>query len=82
MSRPPRLILPAVPLHIIQRGNNRGACFAGTTDYLVYLTLLRKYAAEKGLTGSEALESGMQEKEREFGNLDRRSTRGLTVALS
>nr|WP_308789239.1 transposase [Telluria antibiotica] len=46
MSRPSRLILPAVPLHIIQRGNNRGACFAGTTDYLVYLTLLRKYAAE------------------------------------
>jgi putative transposase len=46
MSRPPRLILPAVPLHIIQRGNNRVACFAGTTDYLVYLTLLRKYAAE------------------------------------
>ena len=46
MSRPTRLILPAVPLHIIQRGNNRGPCFAGTADYLVYLTLLRQYAAE------------------------------------
>jgi putative transposase len=46
MSRHPRLILPAVPLHIIQRGNNRGLCFAGTSDFLVYLTLLRQYAAE------------------------------------
>jgi putative transposase len=46
MSRHKRLILPAVPLHIIQRGNNRGPCFAGTADYLVYLTLLRQYAAE------------------------------------
>jgi putative transposase len=46
MSRHPRLILPAVPLHIIQRGNNRGPCFAGTADFLVYLTLLRQYAAE------------------------------------
>jgi putative transposase len=46
MSRQKRFILPAVPLHIIQRGNNRGPCFAGTADYLVYLTLLRQYAAE------------------------------------
>jgi putative transposase len=46
MSRHPRLILPAVPLHIIQRGNNRGPCFAGTADFLVYLALLRQYAAE------------------------------------
>jgi putative transposase len=46
MSRPTRLILPAVPLHIIQRGHNRGPCFAGTADYLVYLTLLRQYAVE------------------------------------
>jgi putative transposase len=50
MSRHPRLILPAVPLHIIQRGNNRGPCFAGTSDFLVYLTLLRQYAAETGCT--------------------------------
>jgi len=46
MSRPQRLILPAVPLHIIQRGNNRTPCFATTADYLVYLTLLRQYTAE------------------------------------
>jgi putative transposase len=46
MARRPRLILPAVPLHIIQRGNNRHPCFACETDYLVYLTLARQYAAE------------------------------------
>jgi putative transposase len=45
MARRPRLVLPAVPLHIIQRGNNRNPCFASETDYLVYLTLLRRYAA-------------------------------------
>ena len=46
MSRRPRLVLPAVPLHIIQRGNNRSPCFACETDYRVYLSLLRQYAAE------------------------------------
>lgn len=45
MARRPRLVLPAVPLHIIQRGNNRNPCFASETDYLVYLSLLRQYAA-------------------------------------
>lgn len=45
MARRPRLVLPAVPLHIIQRGNNRAPCFVHQTDYLVYLTLLRQYAA-------------------------------------
>lgn len=46
MARCKRLVLPAVPLHVIQRGNNRSACFAGMGDYLVYLSLLREYAAE------------------------------------
>jgi putative transposase len=46
MTRRPRLVLSAVPLHIIQRGNNRAPCFACETDYLVYLALARQYAAE------------------------------------
>ncbi|HEX8786512.1 MAG TPA: transposase [Telluria sp.] len=46
MARRKRLVLPAIPLHIIQRGNNRSPCFAGDADYLVYLSLLRKYATE------------------------------------
>jgi putative transposase len=47
MARPVRLILPGVAVHIIQRGNNRGACFSEDSDYLTYLGylrhLLRKY---------------------------------------
>lgn len=27
MARRPRVLLPGIPLHIIQRGNNRSACF-------------------------------------------------------
>jgi len=44
MARRPRLVLPAVPLHIIQRGNNRSCCFESEADYLVYLSLLQQYA--------------------------------------
>jgi putative transposase len=44
MARRPRLVLPDVPLHIIQRGNNRQACFDGESDHRVYLDLLRQSA--------------------------------------
>jgi REP-associated tyrosine transposase len=37
-----RLILPGVAVHIIQRGNNRAACFRSDSDYLVYLAHLRQ----------------------------------------
>jgi len=36
------LILPGVAVHVIQRGNNRAACFLGDSDYLVYLAHLRQ----------------------------------------
>lgn len=42
MPRSLRLILPGVAVHIIQRGNNRGACFRSDSDYLVYLAHLRQ----------------------------------------
>ena len=45
MSRPPRLELPGVPLHVIQRGNNRAACFFGEVDRRFYLQCLAKSAA-------------------------------------
>jgi putative transposase len=48
MPRPPRIVLPSVPLHIIQRGNNRVACFASHNDYLVYLDMLRECAFDCG----------------------------------
>lgn len=44
MPRQPRLALPGIALHIVQRGNNRGRCFSEDTDYLCYLTYLRKFA--------------------------------------
>lgn len=50
MARHPRLILPGVALHVVQRGNNRSACFREDGDYLTYLGHLRhlsgKYECE------------------------------------
>lgn len=46
MARRPRLVLPAAPLHIIQRGNNRSPCFICEADHLVYLSLAHRYATE------------------------------------
>ena len=44
MPRLSRLILPGVAVHIIQRGNNRVACFRQDSDYLMYLAHLRQLA--------------------------------------
>ena len=48
MSRYPRPVLEGVPLHIIQRGNNRNPCFFSTSDYQVYLSLLAQSASAAG----------------------------------
>jgi len=48
MPRRPRLSLPNVPLHIIQRGNNRQACFYADEDYKFYLDWLTEHAAKMG----------------------------------
>ena len=37
MPRRPRIIAPNTPQHIIQRGNNRQACFYADEDYQFYL---------------------------------------------
>jgi putative transposase len=44
MARLPRLTLPGVPHHVIQRGNNRQAIFSGTSDYAFFLDLLAENA--------------------------------------
>jgi putative transposase len=44
MPRRTRLVVPDIPLHIIQRGNNRNNCFFENSDYLVYLDLLGRSA--------------------------------------
>ena len=45
MARPPRLVLPGVAVHIIQRGNDRQACFREDSDYIVYLHHLGRLCA-------------------------------------
>ena len=42
MSRHARLKIAGHPLHVLQRGVNRSACFAGTRDYELYLGLLEE----------------------------------------
>lgn len=42
MPRHARLRFPGLPLHIVQRGNNRNACFFTDNDRLVYLGLLQE----------------------------------------
>lgn len=44
MSRQPRAVAPGIPLHIIQRGNNRQRCFFGESDYRIYLDFLKQAA--------------------------------------
>ena len=48
MPRRPRLVLPHVPLHLIQRGNNRQVCFVADEDYRFYLDWLKEFAGHTG----------------------------------
>ena len=42
MARYPRLFLPRMPLHIVQRGHDRNAVFVQQADYAYYLENLRQ----------------------------------------
>lgn len=44
MPRRARVLLPGCALHLIQRGNNRSACFYAEEDYLFYLKQLAEQA--------------------------------------
>jgi len=46
MARGLRLDLGGVPMHVVQRGNNRAACFTCDHDFRLYLYYLR-HAAER-----------------------------------
>lgn len=46
MARLPRLYLPGCAQHVIQRGNNREACFYADADYKAYLSFLKDAAAK------------------------------------
>ncbi|WP_101759571.1 transposase [Oceanicoccus sp. KOV_DT_Chl] len=50
MPRKIRMYLPGVPAHIVQRGNNRNACFFSDDDYFYYKHILgeglRRYGGQ------------------------------------
>ena len=46
MARLPRLNLPGIAQHVIQRGNNRQVSFFNDTDYAVYLDKLKLYSTK------------------------------------
>ena len=46
MPRARRITIPALPHHIIQRGNNRQAIFFADEDYRFYLQCLRQAKAK------------------------------------
>ncbi|OGT72316.1 MAG: transposase [Gammaproteobacteria bacterium RIFCSPLOWO2_02_FULL_57_10] len=46
MARKPRLHVSGCPQHIIQRGNNRSACFYADADYAFYLKKLKDAALQ------------------------------------
>jgi putative transposase len=48
MPRQARITLPHVPLHVVQRGNNRQACFFSADDYRRYLDWLAEHAEITG----------------------------------
>lgn len=48
MARKPRYYLPGVPCHVVQRGNNRQACFYSEQDYQSYLRFLKEAADRYG----------------------------------
>jgi len=48
MARQPRMDLPGIPQHVVQRGNDRQACFAAEVDYGQYLLELREAAGKHG----------------------------------
>ncbi|MFG6139565.1 transposase [Halomonas sp. B23F22_10] len=49
MARQARFLLPNTPLHLVQRGNNRGVCFATEDDCRHYLELLETIIRDSGI---------------------------------
>jgi putative transposase len=49
MPRQRRLFVPGIPVHVIQRGNNRQPCFFSDRDKIIYLDKLREYTSRFGV---------------------------------
>ena len=50
MPRRPRIHLPGLPIHLVQRGHNREACFFSDDDFLAYLEWLAEALKKSGCT--------------------------------
>ena len=50
MPRRPRMYIPGFPYHIVQRGNNRKACFIVQEDFAFYLELWKEISARYGVS--------------------------------
>lgn len=48
MPRKPRIHLPGLPQHVVQRGNNREPCFFCVNDYQCYLRTLGEALEQQG----------------------------------
>lgn len=48
MPRRARIYIPGLPYHIVQRGNNRQACFRNPDDFRLYLDLWQRIARRYG----------------------------------
>ncbi len=46
LERKPRLDVPGVAQHVIQRGHNREVCFAREEDFVAYVGWLHEYAVK------------------------------------
>lgn len=44
MARLPRICLPSIPQHVIQRGNDRHVCFASEEDFVAYAHWLGEFS--------------------------------------
>ena len=49
MARKPRIYIPGVAHHVIQRGNNRQACFGDDSDFKAYLSYLKEAAIQNSV---------------------------------
>ena len=47
-----------MPLHLVQREHNRGACFFGEQDYHAYLGLGRRCGGSEGRNGGLRIDMG------------------------
>jgi putative transposase len=50
MPRKPRIYIGGLPYHIVQRGNNREACFIEDENYQFYLELWKQVSRKKGVS--------------------------------